>query len=345
MNDTHSPQCDGSWLIDRDLLFFPERIVEPSSWAGHVPFAAWLMGKLQPSMLVELGTHTGFSYSAFCQAVRQQQLPTRCYAVDTWQGDEHAGRYDSALFDELSQFHDARYTGFSRLLRMTFDDALSHFADGSVELLHIDGLHTFDAVKHDFDTWLPKVCPRRGVILFHDTNVRHSDFGVWRLWEALCSEYPHVGFDHSHGLGVLLVGDSLPAAVTELAVRFEREPAFVKEVFSRLGQTVEQAAALGRQQQLLDERWAMIQEREGLIAERDTWLEAHNRRREFLEGLVGERDSQLEARQQASEALKERLAQCEAGLSEARGELQRMRETASWRVTAPLRKLKNRLGG
>src|SRR5690606_29004763 len=101
--------------------------------------------------------HTGNSYLAMCQSVVESNLDTRCYAVDTWQGDEHAAHYGEEIFVDLCGHHHPRYASFSNLLRMTFDDALTYFPDGSIDLLHIDGLHTYDAVKHDFDTWFPKL--------------------------------------------------------------------------------------------------------------------------------------------------------------------------------------------
>jgi hypothetical protein len=42
------------------------------------------------------------------------------------------------------------YSAFSTLIRLTFDDALGDFADGSLDLLHIDGRHLDADVGDDF---------------------------------------------------------------------------------------------------------------------------------------------------------------------------------------------------
>ena len=76
-----------------------------------------------------------------------------------------------AVYTEWKAYHDQRYSAFSSLVRTTFDDALGHFRDGSIDLLNLDGFHSRDAVRHDFETWLPKVSTR-GVVLLHDINVR-----------------------------------------------------------------------------------------------------------------------------------------------------------------------------
>src|SRR4051812_22412176 len=147
------------------------------------------MDAQRPGAFVELGSHHGTSYFAFCQAAARLALDARCFAVDTWRGDEHAGFYDERVFNKVRAHNDAHYSGFSSLVRSTFDEASQHFSDGTVDLLHIDGLHTFDAVSHDFDSWLPKLS-KRAVVLLHDINVRERGFGVFRLFEALKASYP-----------------------------------------------------------------------------------------------------------------------------------------------------------
>lgn len=222
----------------------PRYLSDITAWHMHIPFAFACVEMLRPRVLVELGTHRGDSYCAFCQAVDMLRLATKCYAIDTWKGDEHAGYYDESVFAELKAYHDPLYGRFSRLIRSTFDQALDHFPDGCIDLLHIDGLHTYDAVRHDFEAWLPKMS-ERGVVLFHDTNVRERGFGVGKLWAELSREYPAFEFVHGHGLGVLAVGSELPEPLLPLTSADQATTQLVRSVFFKLG---EKAAFIGEAQ-------------------------------------------------------------------------------------------------
>ncbi len=239
------------------VLDVPDRLSQVSSWHSHIPFAFWCVEALRPRVLVELGTHRGDSYCAFCQAVDRLAVPCACYAIDTWKGDPHAGFYDEDVLEELRTYHDARYARFSQLMRSTFDDALSRFADGSIDLLHIDGNHTYEEVRHDFESWLPKLS-RRAVVLFHDTHVHERDFGVWRLWEEVAARHPHFAFLHGYGLGVLVVGEEAPEPARRLAATSPDEAAYVRQLFSRLGAACAQTAELRRLGAVLEARDAQL---------------------------------------------------------------------------------------
>lgn len=271
-----------SLLLKTDL---PNR--GPNAWIGHVPFAIWIIEQLKPRIFVELGTHYGHSYFSFCQSVQANGLTTKCYAVDTWQGDEHAGRYGEDVFGYVDGLNQRQYYSFSRLLRMYFDDALAYFSDGTVDLLHIDGLHTYEAVRHDFEAWLPKLSSR-GVVLFHDINVRERGFGVWRLWEELSDSYPHIEFEHSHGLGVLFVGKVQPPSIMALIEDWSATECqyVVKNWFAKLGYMV----GLEYQTSNLNQG---IAERDARIASLTTELTEREAQQAILSQGIAERDARI----------------------------------------------------
>lgn len=183
-------------------------VLPDMAWAGHIPFLQLLIHIFEPKSFVELGVFNGTSFLAGCEASRKYGTSTACVGIDTWKGDPQLGYYNGdMLFQNLSALVAERYPG-SRIIRSTFDDAVDGFDEGSIDLLHIDGLHTYDAVSHDFHTWKGKLTGR-SVVLFHDTGERQGDFGVWKFWGELVKSgsYRTLEFFHSHGLGVLACGD------------------------------------------------------------------------------------------------------------------------------------------
>ena len=186
----------------------------PSAWIGHAPFLKFLIRELKPEVFVELGTHNGFSYFVACQTVKELGLPTKTYAVDHWLGDPHAGEFDDSVYKSVVEIN-RQYESFSTLLKMSFSEARAEIKDGIVNLLHIDGFHTYEAVKEDFETWLPKV-NQSGVIILHDIHVRHADFGVYKYWAEVKQKYQTIEFVGSYGLGVVFLGEVNSSALSNL---------------------------------------------------------------------------------------------------------------------------------
>ncbi len=222
-------------MIDPQQFGWAERLspklLKSPWWIGHIPFAFELVCRQRPSVVVELGTYSGSSFAAFCQAAEACGSDTRCYGIDLWEGDIHMGKFDEELFLEISGYVAEHYPNIATLIRKDFNEAAETFENNSIDLLHIDGTHTFEAVSNDFNTWLPKLSDR-AVVLFHDINVNIENtgpasqrFGVQKFFDSVKAKYPHFEFSHCWGLGVLVVGNNAPPAVKEL-VEMARTPEF-----------------------------------------------------------------------------------------------------------------------
>jgi GT2 family glycosyltransferase len=309
IESTHLSEIFERLGIGDEFLWVPERLVPFEHWVGHIPFAFWLLKALRPRHIVELGTHRGNSYSALCQGVAALRLDAQIHAVDTWEGDLHMPR-EEGLLKELRAHHDPRYGSFSTLMQMTFDEARSCFGDGGIDLLHIDGTHTYEAVRHDFENWRSALSPH-GVVLFHDTVVRRANYGVWRLWQELSEEYPSFEFHHSYGLGVLGVGPEQKPLLRTLYALSEEESAAarIRALFATRGdahvsrlsysQAVETEGRLTSQVQQLQEHQAMLLQR----------LEASETAQGQSNALAEEREAvALQLRQMVDQLTQEREA-------------------------------------
>ncbi|MGK9148860.1 class I SAM-dependent methyltransferase [Plantibacter flavus] len=289
-----------AWL-GKASYWTPDHLM-PSAWHEHAPFAFWLIDALRPATFVELGSHNGFSYFAMCEAVRRLGLPTQCSAIDSWEGDEHAGFYGDDVFRAVTEINDAQYPDFSQLIRAYFSDAVDRFEDGSIELLHIDGRHRYEDAVEDFETYRPKLAAN-AVVIFHDTFEFDRGFGVHRLWAELEQRYPDstFQFEHGHGLGVLGIGAELPQGIVDFFAAGRASGEQVREDYARLGAVVE-ARAVEVQARLDD-------------------------------------TARIAAQQQEIEALRQHAARLDAELAGARARFDEVTGSTAWRATAPARRL------
>ena len=146
----------------------------PTAWIGHAEFAIRLVEALNPKVTVDLGVDFGFSTFSLAYSNKGE-----VYGIDWFQGDEHAGVRDTfnnvaSLYTELKSTYNIANITF---IKGTFSEVAATWSK-SIDILHIDGLHTFDAVSSDYSTW-NKFCNEKSVILFHDVEVFSDTVGLF----------------------------------------------------------------------------------------------------------------------------------------------------------------------
>lgn len=223
------------FTFDPILLEKPNRITPPYSWVGHIPFAFFLVKHHQPSKIVELGTTSGDSYFAFCQAVQEHQVTSKCFSINTGVLNPHTGSKEELAYEEARKYNEEHYKSFSSFIQKPADEALQDFDDASIDVLHIVNSYDYESTKHLFKSWLPKMS-KRGVVLFHNTKETQNDFGVWAFWKELSGSYPSIDFPHSHGLGVSLFGRDLRKGKAPFFRHFKLQPHLV-DLMDRMTQS------------------------------------------------------------------------------------------------------------
>jgi hypothetical protein len=70
--------------------------------------------------------------------------------------------------------------------------------------------------------------------VFHGTNIRKENFGIWKFWNEIKHSYPSFEFYHSHGLGILLVGDNQPETLSILCEANTSNASNVRNAYASL---------------------------------------------------------------------------------------------------------------
>lgn len=114
---------------------------------------------------VEIGTHTGDS--AVMWLARSPKLHLVCVdpyvSYNARHSQEERDRAYAAAVEKLKPYS-------AEIIRAKSLDVVGEFADRSLDFVHIDGDHEFDAVMQDLIRWAPKV-RGGGLVILHDYHV------------------------------------------------------------------------------------------------------------------------------------------------------------------------------
>lgn len=167
---------------------------------------------LAPKVVVEIGTCHGGSLYLWCQAA---DPASTVISLDLPNG-KFGGGYHEARAKLYGCFATA-----SQHLHLIRDDSHSPACVGNIlglldnrkiDFLFIDGDHSYQGVKRDYETYAPLVRDG-GIIAFHDILPSPPSLGmeVWRFWQELKTRIPNVrefvntqSGDRKIGIGVVV---------------------------------------------------------------------------------------------------------------------------------------------
>jgi cephalosporin hydroxylase len=166
--------------------------------------------ELRPKVVVEIGTYKGGTLFMWS---RIEPSPEKIVSIDL-PGGRYGGGYNRNRRKLYREFVADRPGTEMTLFQCDSHSSatlkrLREILDGSpVDFLYIDGDHSYDGAKQDFEMYSPLV-RTGGIVAFHDIVTTADGCGVDRLWDELKKSYPHEeytdGTRGKKGIGVLQV--------------------------------------------------------------------------------------------------------------------------------------------
>jgi predicted O-methyltransferase YrrM len=166
------------------------------------------VGKLKPKTVVEIGTAQGGTLFLWC---RQADPKATIVSIDL-PGGVHGGGYPywkSFLYRRFplagQTLHLLRGDSHKKEMLEALKKVLP--GDGKVDFMFIDGDHTYEGVKMDFEMYSGLVRPG-GLIVFHDI-VKHPpeiNCHVDRFWQEVKNERKAYEFVHDSNQGICGIG-------------------------------------------------------------------------------------------------------------------------------------------
>ena len=160
--------------------------IRPAQLRSEIVALLELVERERPRRSVEIGTSLGGSLFLLCQAA-----PTDAAIVSVDVPLHPLDKYGSGYHESRRILYRAFGRGRQRLrlvLGDSHDSATVARAEralrGPVDLLFVDGDHSYEGVTRDWELWLPLVRPG-GLVAFHDVQPGAYSGGVPRFWAEL----------------------------------------------------------------------------------------------------------------------------------------------------------------
>lgn len=119
---------------------------------------------------VEIGSWMGKSASYCVVELQRRNMSYMFHCIDPWTGSEEHKDLKVIQEGKLYEEFNKNVLPIRHLIhphRMTSEEASKKFKDDSVDVIFIDGDHSYEGVKKDLECWFPKI-KSGGVIAYDD---------------------------------------------------------------------------------------------------------------------------------------------------------------------------------
>jgi predicted O-methyltransferase YrrM len=206
-----------SRILDKFVIRQPAhwtQILAQFDFRSGLGDSAWLLygiaRSIKPAIAVEIGSARGKS-ACFVGMALKENGSGRLYAVDPhtateWNDSKSVETYD-IMRDHLEEL---ALTDVVTIVRKRSVE-LPDIVPAPIDLLFIDGDHSYEGVKADWATCEPRMSPF-GLVVFHDTmwdrkpndKWYRPDMGVPRFVEELRNQgYPVITIEHDYGVSLV----------------------------------------------------------------------------------------------------------------------------------------------
>jgi len=162
--------------------------------------------RLNPQTVLEIGTHRGGTLYLWARLARPDAI---LVSIDL-PGGKFGGGYSpfrAPIYRRFAQDHQKLHLVRANSHReSTLEETKRLLSGRQIDLLFIDGDHTFEGVKKDWEMYSPLV-RSGGLIVFHDVAGNYEETQVKAFWDTIKTSYSHREYmahpEGLYGIGVL----------------------------------------------------------------------------------------------------------------------------------------------
>lgn len=201
------PDCGLDRLVD--FAFRDYGTMKPAQLRSEISELLKILSGTKPKFILEIGTFNGGTLFLFCRVASQSAT---IISVDL-RGGPFGGGYPQwriPLYKSFAlpnqQIHLIRADSHHR---GTLEQVKAILGGEQIDFLFIDGDHTYEGVKMDFEMYSPLV-KKDGIVAFHDMVICPPQHGVNKFWSEIKRKYEHIEIvenwdQYTCGIGLLFM--------------------------------------------------------------------------------------------------------------------------------------------